>query len=426
MKDAHLKAEDVDPLLWEESEVRNRLILHHLAVCSECYAVAGFILDLYVAGEVDLRLGQVDLTVGRSRMEAPALWKKLSKHSFKRQMALVRDTSRFDSWGLCELLCGESEKDASRDPLRSRELAELAVEVAAKIDEWEVAEPHWLHELRAYALAHLANAQRVLGELQKSAETFAEADKWWGPAIGDVGNILDYEAKYLALKASLRRAERRLPEALGLLEKALEADPDPALRPRIAVSMAKIYEEQGRMSKALDTIVEARESAEEPDERLRLCFAQNHLDYLSKAERYIEAQDLLAETEQAVADLGSDIDRLRFRWTRARIANGLGRAAAAAEELEDVREKFAELLPYDAALASLELGLMYSRLARLDKVLSVTEDALALLRELKVEREGLMAIRVLAQAVKDRDVTAELLSQALTYLQLSTEQASHA
>lgn len=299
--------------------------------------------------------------------------------------------------------------------------------MSRKVDESEIAEPYWQHELRARAFAHLANAYRVLGDLAKSAEAFGEADKWWEPAIADVGDILGFKAKYLALKASLRRAERRLPEALQLLEKALEADPDPSLRTQIAICMAKVYEEEGRTSKALDTLAEARESVEAPDDRTRLCLAQNYLDYLSKAERYIEAQDLLAETEEAVAALGSDIDMLRFRWTRARIASGLGRTAAAAEELEAVREIFAERgLRYDAALASLELGLVYSRQALSGNVISAVAEALALLRELNVEREGLMAIRVLAQAVTEGEVTAELLSQALSYIQLGASERPHA
>lgn len=428
MKDAHLKAEDIDPLLWDEDEVRNRLLLHHLAVCPECYAVGGFILDLYLAGEIDLKFGHIDLVLGRSRLEAPALWEKLSKHrGFKRQVALVRDTNHFVSWGLCELLCKKSEEEASRDARRARELAELAVEVSRKVAEESEIEPYWHHELRALALAHLANACRVLGDLKKAAEAFAEAEKWWRPAAEDIGDILVFEAKFLSLKASLLRAERRLPEALALLEKALEAGPGPALRTRIEICMAKVYEEQGQMGRALEVLSNARESAQEPDDRTRLCLAQNFLDCLSKTGRYIEAQDLLAETERTVVALGSDIDMLRFRWTRARIASGLGRAAAAAKELEGVRERLAACgLRYDAALASLELGLMHVRQALPREAASAAEETLALLSDLKVEREGLMAVRVLAQAVKDGEVTAELLSQALSCIRLAGPEQPHA
>jgi predicted nucleic acid-binding protein len=218
MKDAHLRAEDIDPLLWDEDEIRNRLILHHLAVCPECYEVAGYILDLYMAGEVTISLGSIDIALGRSRRDAPALWEQLARHSFDRQKALIKDTTRFRSWGLCELLCMKAEHETSHDPGKARELAELAVEISSLIDEDEVAEPHWQHELRGYALAHLANTQRVMSDLGAAEATFALADQWWGPADANMGNVLGYEARYLALKASLRRDQRQMQEALDLLE----------------------------------------------------------------------------------------------------------------------------------------------------------------------------------------------------------------
>jgi hypothetical protein len=193
MKDEHLKDEEIEDLLRGNEEVRNRLILHHLAVCPECYKAAGYVLDLYQEGTVNIELGSIDISLGHSRREAPALWEELSRHPFKRQKALVKKSPRFVSWGLTELLCGRAEVETPRDPGRARELAELAVEIASRIDEWEVAEPDWQHEIHAYALAHRANAQRVLGDLSGAAATFAAADVLWQPAIENVGNVLGYE-----------------------------------------------------------------------------------------------------------------------------------------------------------------------------------------------------------------------------------------
>lgn len=426
MKDAHLKGDEIDGLLRDENHFRNRLILHHLAVCPECYAVAGYILDLYLDGTVDIDLGSTEIILGRTRRDAPALWEQLARHSFKRQKALVKDTSRFLSWGLAELLCGLAEKETPRDPGRACELAELAVEIASRVDEWEVAEPDWQHELHAYALAHLGNVQRVLGDLRAAAETFAEADKLWRPANDNVGNVLEYEPRYLALKASLRRAERKFPEALKLLEEALAASPRPELRARILINQAKIYEEQGRIEEAIEVLRQAQEGVDEADIRLRLCLAQNHLDYVSKAERYIEAQAVLPDVEPLVAQLGSDSDMLRFRWTRARIAKGLGRAQEAIAELEEVRQGFATLkLLYDGALCSLELAHMYAHLGQTQDAVSVVRDALTILAALNIEREQLMAVRVLTQAVQEGHVTVELISQVLDYLRHGTEPLSY-
>lgn len=106
MREAHLTADEVDHFLDQGDRLANRLFLHHLAVCPGCYAVAGHVLDLYQAGEIDLvDLCSIEISLALSRKGAPALLTKLCRHSFERQRALIRDTERFRTWGLCELLC---------------------------------------------------------------------------------------------------------------------------------------------------------------------------------------------------------------------------------------------------------------------------------------------------------------------------------
>lgn len=424
MREAHLTAADLEQILEDENEVRNRLFLHHLAVCPECYAVGGYILDLYLAGELSLDLCTVEINIARSRREAPALWQELHELPLEKQRALAGNDGRFWSWGLCELLCEESEREAPRDPKRAIERAELAVAIASTLRDWEPAEPHWRDELHALALAQLANAHRALGTLPEAEAALASADQLWGPANADVGDVLGYESKYLALKASLWRAERRLPEALGLLEKALGADPRPPLRVRILINQAKVHEELGDIGRAIAVLDDARTQTDEGvDARIRLCLAQNRLDYLSKAGRFLEAQFAYPEVEALAAESGSNIDRLRLHWTKARIAKGLGRAAEALQILEGVRQGFAsETLGYDVALSSLELALMYAEAGRTVDVVGALQKALPILGSLKIEREGLMAVRILTAALEEGSVTAELISQVLDRLRLDTDQ----
>lgn len=79
MIDAHLTAETLAAILdVDRTEEENQFLLHHLAICPECHAVGGYILDLYRAGAIDLAFSVVDLGLGKSRAEAPALWQELS------------------------------------------------------------------------------------------------------------------------------------------------------------------------------------------------------------------------------------------------------------------------------------------------------------------------------------------------------------
>ncbi|HKH49910.1 MAG TPA: tetratricopeptide repeat protein [Thermoanaerobaculia bacterium] len=416
MKDTHLTHEEIEDLLDDDPEARNRLLLHHLTVCPGCFAVAGYILDLHREGKLDDDFSITAIGLGKSRLEAPALRDQLHRHSFERQKALVADTSRFKSWGLAELLCLQSEEEAAGDPKKAAEIAEIAVAVALALGENEPAEKHWLHLLRAYAYAHLANARRAEGNLWAAEDAFIVADSWWTPAFQDVGDVLGYEARFLAFKASLRRDERRFEDALDLIEEALEADAPSSLKVRILINKAKTYEEIGDLETAIEVLKEAESHAQEGDRdpRVLLCLAQNRLDYLSKAERYMEAKLALADVEEIARELGTRLDRLRLRWTDARITRGLGNTEEAIASLQEVHENLvAEGLLYDAALLALELALVFTEIHQPSGTKEWVKAALPILTSLSVGRETLAAVSLLAKAVEEERLTVELVSQAL-------------
>ena len=416
MKDKHLTHDEIEDLLEDDLEARNRLLLHHLSICPECYAEGGYILDLYEEGQLDDDLCTTAIRLAKSRKEAPGLRDQLFRHSFERQAALVGDTSRFKSWGLAELLCTQSEEAAAGEPKRAVEVAEIAVAITLELDEWEPAEKHWLHLLRAYAFAHLANALRAQGELRAAEEAFVNADSWWTSAFADVGDVLAYEARFLAFKASLRRDQRLFPEALKLLDAALEADANTPLKVRILINKAKTYEEMGDLEGAIAVLKDAESlSGEgESDPRVRLCLAQNRLDYLSKAERYMEAKLALSDVEKLAQELGTGLDALRFCWTEARIARGLGNTEDAIASLKEIHERLVEKeLLYDAALLALELAVIFTDIHKPDETQAWVRSALPVLSSLSVEREALAAVALLTNAVEEQKITSALVSQAL-------------
>jgi tetratricopeptide (TPR) repeat protein len=209
MWDEHLTAEELKDILYLDEQASSRLLLHHLAVCPRCADVGGSILDLYREGAISIELDPIEVLLALSRKEAPLLLEQLRAMSADQQKALLREDRRFRSWGLCELLCRESEREALRDPGRAVVLAELAAGLAGSLEEWQPAEAAWLDELRAFALAHLGYARRVLGDLRGAAEAFRNALALWTPANNDVGDVLDYEAHFLTLVTSLENCEER-------------------------------------------------------------------------------------------------------------------------------------------------------------------------------------------------------------------------
>src|SRR5262249_21629041 len=152
--------------------------------------------------------------------------------------ALVREAREFQIWALSELLCLASGKALASDVAHGMHLAKLAVAVAEAIP----GDNPFLRKVRWHAWAHLGNGLRVLGELNKADEAFATADRFWKPGQGRADIVLLDEARVVAMKASLRREQRRLPEARELLDQALELDQGP-LRASILVSKAGTLEE---------------------------------------------------------------------------------------------------------------------------------------------------------------------------------------
>jgi len=428
MKEGHLTHEEIEDFLDDDPEARKRLLLHHLSVCPECFATAGYLLDLFKTGELeDLSVTAIELA--KSRRGAPALWDELRRYPFDRQRAIVADISRFKSWGLAELLCRMSEEEAARNPKRSGEIAELAVAVALALRELEPAEKHWLHLLRAYAYAHLANAYRAQGDLRGADEAFVIACSWWTPAYADVGDVLGYAARFLAFRASLRRDERRFDEALECIEQALEADAPPELRMRILISKAKLYADRGDFELAVEALkeAEAHVPAGEHDPRVRLCLAQNRLDYLSKLGRFVEAELALSDVEAVARDLGTPLDTLRLQWIAARIARGLGKTEEAIANLAVLHERLvAEGLCYDAALLALELAVIFAETHEAAETKQWVAAALPTLAALSVEREALAAVSLLSGALEEERLTGALLAQALGVFNRSIERSVEA
>lgn len=428
MRERHLRHEDIRRLVEvEASEAHVELLLHHLAVCPECYREGGYILDLYEAGALPPVFSSVDLDFARSRAEAPTLLARLSRFGFERQKAVLKDTDQFRSWGLAELLCQESLKTAAGTPGQAVELAELAVLVSSMLDEWEPAEPAWLEELRAFALSHLGNARRVSGDLAGAEEAFEQADELWLASAKDMGDVLEYGATILALKASLRRTQGRFAEALSLLEEALEADAAGKLTPELLTNRAFTLGEMGELDAAVDAFREAVAGLK-PDSPLRLSYTLHHnlVDALSKAGWFEEAAALIPEV-QALGEKGetSHLDRIRTTWVEARIAAGLNARVRAYRLFDEVRRAFGEHnLGLDAGLAGLELAILYAEEAKHDLVQAIAADLLPLFQDQGLPREAVITLSLFCKAAEAKLVSAELAAWTYKALEQARERSS--
>ena len=427
MEHDHLDAEILERLLaLDRTEEQNRSLLHQIAVCRECRAVGGWLLDLHRSGALPRRFGVVEIALARSRAAAPALWQKLERFPQEKRLALVRATRRFASWGLGELLCGKSLETVPADAAQAAELAELAVSVADAVEEeGGPAEDRWIYQLRALAWAHLANAQRVGGGLPAAERAFDMADSWWKAGAESIGDVLGYEPILLNLKASLRIAQRRFDEALGLLDEVAEIyrsgdaeRRDSHLAGRALVQKSHALIEMGETERAIAALREA-ETLIEPEREPRLLFCLRHdLAYcLATAGRYMEADILLPDLWTVVQAHGSHLDAVRVRWVEARIVGGLGDGERARQMLLTVQQELlAAGIAYDAALATLELAVLALEADHTSQVKTLAAGLAPIFAAQGVTCETLATLELFREAVRQETITADLARRWLEEL----------
>lgn len=423
----HLTREDLERLPAEMSESCALVLLHQIAVCPECNEVGGWVLDLYRSGHLRIPFSAVDLALAKSRAEAPALWAELQPYRFEDQYSSIRVQSRFLSWGLCELLCRESLRTGASDASRAVELAELAVLIADLLKEEEPSRLRWLFQLRSYTWAHVGNARRVLGDLRNSDEAFSISGPWWEAGEAGIGDVLGYEPLILELQASLRIAQRRLPEALELLDRAYSIyvqarhpeHRDSHLSGRVLLSKALAVAEMGDPEQSIALLSEAGFQVDpERDLRLVLVLQHNLLWNLTTVGRYSEAKALLREVWSLCRELGNHLDLLRLRWAEGRIAAGLGHMDEAIRTFQELRQEFAlRGIAYDAALVSLEIAALHAEEGRTAEVKELALEMVEIFRSQNVPRETLAAVLAFQRAAARRRATARFAREIGAFLE---------
>src|SRR5947209_18037747 len=98
------------------------------------------------------------------------------------------------------------------------------------------------------------------------------------------------------MKASLRVAQRKLPEALALLDRAVELDRDKRFHGTLFIARAKALEEFGDFEGSIALLREATPFVDQREEpRLYLCLRHNLAWVLTTAGRHNEAAAMLPE-----------------------------------------------------------------------------------------------------------------------------------
>ncbi len=382
--------------------------------------VAGWAVAEELRTTVVRRKREEKLAAARREAEASLTELLAAPRAERRQ--LVRVYPAFRSWALVAVLCEASVQSAAHRVEQARELSGLALFVARRLSGRK------RNRLRAeaFAWAFVANAHRVATDFDAADRAFAHAWALWRLGASWIPELFP-EWRLFELEASLRREQHRFAEALERLGQALaKSDRRSLTTGRLLLQKANVLEHLGDPSSALAALEEAApmiEASQDSDLLLRLRF--NTVVNLVTLERFVEAERLLPEVQERAIEQARELDLNRVVWLNAKVHAGQGRGQEALVLLEQVVREFTGLdLAYEAALASLDLAILWLKAGHTAAVKSLALGMGWIFQAQGVAREALMALTLFCDAAIQETATVELAQRVISDIEKAQLSAS--
>jgi tetratricopeptide (TPR) repeat protein len=222
-----MKVHPYDELSRKASQGKDRgldRILEHVASCPKCRARLARKRRQMAESESRLPGRSLDVLARRQaaleteRNEALSLFGSLVVLAPGQQLLLLKNSHRFRTWGLFELLIERGKEETFSDPRHAEQLLHLALRIADDLSPASYGR-ELIEDLRARTWGHIANSRRCRRELGASEEAFGEAFSRLRRGTEDPLE----QALLFDLQASLRRNQQRTEESLQLSRRAISA-----------------------------------------------------------------------------------------------------------------------------------------------------------------------------------------------------------
>lgn len=362
------------------------------------------------------RLRSWEALFQRERAEASGLLAELLSHPPERQELILRNNTRYFTWGFLERLLEQSWEHRLESPDRAEQLARLALLVAERLDTALYGAAS-IEDLRARAWGYIGNAQRVRADLAGATRAFARAIRHLRHGTREPIE----HAVLLDLQASLRRAQRRFRDALRLLRRAFtlfEEVGDRHRAGRTLLGIDIVFTSAGFPEKGIPVLyraVEMIDSSQEP--YLLLCAWHNLIDDLADAGRHLEARRLLARMRPLYASFPESFVGYRMEWLAGKIALGLRQDEEAETLLGRAHSGFlAGNEPYEASLVSLELSALYALQGRTEEMKRLAAELVPIFSSRAIHREAAAALAFWKRAVDTETAGLDLATRLVAFL----------
>jgi tetratricopeptide (TPR) repeat protein len=369
-------------------------------------------------------LRQQALALACEREEAAGLLAELTAAPVQAREALLREEA-FQTWGLVELLMDRSWEASLEDAALAGDLAGLALRLGDHLSPSHY-RPELIEDLRARAWIHLGHARCLTSDLAGAEEAFGNAAAHLARGTGDPIE----RAILLDREASLRRVQRRFAEALDCITKAVGIflrNGETHRAGRSLVDLSLIHSCTGETKESIEVLTQALELIDaHEDPRTMLCARHNLAGCLAEVGRCSEALRLFRGTRALYHDFPDAWTQNRRRWLKGRIDHGLGRLGPAETALRAARAGFlAEGIPYDTALVSLDLALLYAEHGWSAELKRLATEMVPLFASRHIHREALAALSFLQQALEAEQATLDTTLDVITRVACYLRKAQH-
>jgi tetratricopeptide (TPR) repeat protein len=275
-------------------------------------------------------------------------------------------------------------------------------------------------DLQARAWGELANALRVSDDLEEAERAFGIAFDLLLQGTDD----LDVKARLYDLNASFLGTRRRFSlafAALDLVHASYLELGDRHLAGRALITKAIYTHYSGDSEVALRINAEGLslvDKGRDPD--LVFQAIHNRLWFLIACNRFREAKRVLFLHQSELQNCGGEISRLKLRWLQGQIWFGLEEFESACIAFLEVIQGFESAgLGFAAALASLDLALVFFHQGKYSETEDLVAEAAEVFFAVGVHREALSSIMILKDSFEKRQGTIALLESVIEFLRRS-------
>jgi len=410
---------------------------HLLAPCASCLEEAAPAMGLSLAPEAPRGEPLAEKPEKRTSFDAAinrALRKVLRYERYLRQQraqalealrvletggmeALDRLPPRLGQLARMEAFLARSWQLRHDDPQLMVHFAFLASQVAQRLDARRFDSPARVIDFQARAYAELGNAYRAANRLHEAADGMGRARQLFERGTRDESlevRLLELEASLSADRCEFGRASANLLKVADFYGRHNDAH----LVGRTLVTLGLYAGYAGNPEKGIGFLEKSLTLIDiERDANLACAAAHNLVLLLAESGRFPEAKRLRFLHARLFLNGTGRINEIKFRVLEARIYAGLGNHSKAASMFREVITGFEEAeLPILASIERLHLAAALLVQGKAGEAFALILEAAKIFARVEIQREALMAVVLLRDAVEMQTATLEMVEEVARFL----------